>query len=225
MQGRGHWWAFPVLELGAVAGAVDGHVGGARLRDRYRDLAWTAARAPLLDPTDAREDGPWEYYERMARWTTSGRFNLSSDPSRLVPEEDPSTYNGTIWVLARQLYLPDSEAEPDPSAPGFEQALDYYRQRAVPETMRWNWSTSPEALEPFRRMIDRSDDRFRRTSQFIGVIFLNHFISATDAWLGARSGTLQSLPITLDANAFPMNHRGDWTLWVRISPRNPRSMH
>ena len=222
---RSHWWVYPAIELGGVLGVTEARRAGARARDRYRDLAWTAARAPLASPDRSRVDGSWEYYERMSRWESSGRFDAEATTADLVPESDPSTFNGSIWQLARQLHLPEGEGSADPESPGYQEALEYYRSRAVPDGFLWDWGLDPSARAPFNQLISRSDERFRRSARFAGVIFLNHFLSATDAWLADPPGPLERLPVTFSARASWLDLDGRWTLEARLLPRKHRSMH
>lgn len=225
---RSHWWAYPLVEAGALAGWLQGRSRGSSVRERYRDLAWDVARTPVW--SGDRTEGPWEYYERMSQWTRSGAFDRSPDPGLLLPETDPSTYNGSIWALAKQLHLePDATGGSvglegvERSSPEYRRALDYYRERAIPPELGWDWSDASEAQVRFRRLIDSSDEAFRRATTFVGLVFLNHFISATEAWLHERSAPLQHIPFQLDAGAGPLAEPGRWTFQLRILPRRSRS--
>src|SRR3989442_13208112 len=94
---------------------------------RYRALALDVGRrqfAPTL------RDTVFEYYETMERFTASGRYNLAPGPA-LVPESDPATYNGTVWLFARQTYWADPNTPPDPPPPPYMMAVEFYQAHAV----------------------------------------------------------------------------------------------
>ena len=70
-----------------------GHTAAAQ----YRAIALLAARRGFAV---TGRDTVFEYYETMERYMESGQFTRSPGPG-LVPEIDTSTYNGSIWMLAR----------------------------------------------------------------------------------------------------------------------------
>src|SRR2546427_2244232 len=69
-----------------------------READRFKELAFDIARRPYL-PT--QRDTIFEYFEQMERFMESGRYDAGSG-SGFVPESDPRTYNGAVWLLARR---------------------------------------------------------------------------------------------------------------------------
>ncbi|MFW5905134.1 MAG: hypothetical protein ACOCUZ_02850 [bacterium] len=154
----------------------------------YRDLAWERARSHLWD--GRRRDGPWEYYETMLEYEMSGRFDLDPASERLVPETDPATFNGRIWELARELHLPGGvQDDPDPESEAFRRALDYYRERAVRPEYAWDWRGDEESRRRFSSLIRRSDEAARAATAFIGLLLVNRFVSAVDAYLSGGSGS------------------------------------
>ena len=224
-QSRWHWWAFPVIEAGSIAGYLDGRHSGSRYRTQYRDLAWNEARVPVW--SGVRREGPWEYYERMSRWVASGRFDQAPDQADVHPETDPETYNGSIWELARALHIPSELAndltnEELQETEAWARAMAYYRERAVPEELEWDWSrAAPDAQAHFRELIRSSDHAFRRATGFVGLLLLNHFVSATDAWLFGSSGPLQHLPFRMDGTVLPTpDGGGGWIFSMRIFPQH-----
>src|SRR5205809_4085963 len=125
---RGRFWVRPLLSLavpgagqlaahqdrGAVYLAVelytlarvlqlnhDGNTAGGR----FRDLAFDVARRGF---TAVRRDTVFEYYEMMERFTESGEFDRDPGPA-LAPESDPTTFNGSVWLLARRTFWARSE--------------------------------------------------------------------------------------------------------------------
>lgn len=217
-QARGHWWVYPVLEGMIWVGWFDSRRAGRLRQDRYRTLAWDAARSGLWQ--GERQDGRWEYYERMSQWTASGAYDRSPGTPALVPETDPETYNGWVWELALQLHPSPSETEPSTGQEGYHAAVAYYRSRAVEPAFRWDWSGRPESLDRFRRLVRSSDEAYRRATTYIGVAFLNHFVSATEAWLHARSSAVRSAPVRVGVELQPLTPTDGWQLEIRMQ-RNP----
>jgi hypothetical protein len=171
LEGVG-WW----LHLDAASDAD-------RFRAAYRDLAWTAARG---SPTP-RVDGPFEYYERMIRWTRSGAWDLNPDLPGLQPETATDAFNGRQWRLAAEIFLGgDVAAAPD--TPGYASALEYYRDRAYDDALLWDWTGQSAAQQRFAEWIDESDAASRRASLVAGALVANHLLSAIEVFVNQRLG-------------------------------------
>jgi len=179
-QRRG--WAYLAVEAVLWAVWAERRGAGADLRVAYRDLAWAEARQSV----DGRVDGDWTYYENVSKWGRSGAFDRDPVTPDLQPEVDVSTFNGSIWALARQVYF--GGGTPAPGDPAYQQALSYYRQRAYPETLLWDWTGKEGALDRYKALIEESDDRFRQATAAVGAVLANHLLSATDAYLSAGAG-------------------------------------
>ena len=173
------------LYLGAEAAAwiwyADRRGAADSYRAAYRDHAWERARTW----DGARVDGDFDYYERLARWHTSGAYDGDPGATGLQPETDETTYNGSIWARARGLFMPPG-ARGEPGEPGYEEAVAYYRRRAYSEELLWDWSGDPGAQEAYRGLIDATDVRARQATAALGVILANHLLSAIDAFLTER---------------------------------------
>jgi len=154
---------------------------GNDLREAYRDLAWQTARQPA---GTARRDGPWAYYEALSKWARSGALDRDGALVGVQPEEDPATFNGSVWALARGIYF--AGGTPSPGDPAYEAALAWYLERAYGEGFLWDWTGKGRALDEYRQLIHRSDDRFRQATAFLGAVLANHVLSGTDAFLSAR---------------------------------------
>jgi len=154
---------------------------GRDLRDAYRDLAWGTARQPAAL---SRLDGPWAYYEALSNWTRSGAFDRDAALAGIQPEEDPATFNGSVWALARGIHF--AGGTPSPGEPAYEAAVDWYRERAYGEAFLWDWTGQDDALHEYRGLIRRSDDRFRQATAALGAVLANHALSGADAFLSAR---------------------------------------
>jgi hypothetical protein len=162
---------------------------GRRQRDAFRELAFSVARAPFRP---ARRDTVFEYFEAMESYLESGPFSTSSGPE-LAPPTDPSTFNGRIWVLARETFLPDPDAPPDTSSDEYRRALDFYGARAIGANFQWSWRDAGLERDLFRQSIRRSDDAFRMATQYLGLVLVNHLVSAIDGFVTQRLGSLASL--------------------------------
>jgi len=179
-------------------------------RIAYRDLAWERARTP--SPGRTRQDGDWAYYERMSRWTASGRFNRSSDPQSFLPESDEATYNGSIWRLAQDLYLPVGGEQARPGDPGWDRAVAYYQSRAVGPDFEWDWGDARGSWSRFQSLIRDSDRAYRASTTWVGVAMLNRFLSAAEQWVAGQEPSLSSLPLRIRARA---DLQGE--AWVHLS--------
>ena len=149
---------------------------------RFQNLAFEVARRQFA-PT--RRDTIFEYYEQMERFTESGSYDADPGPA-FVPEGDPRTYNGSVWLLARRTYWEDPNVPPDPTSPQYWKALQFYQARAVGPNFLWSWRDHSLEHEVFRDFIKRSDTAFRRAQNQVGLLLANHVVSAVDALISAR---------------------------------------
>lgn len=211
------WMLYLAAEGVGWLGFVDRRRRTGNLTGRYRDLAWEEARISFSTPP--RQDGPWDYYERMLRFEASGRFNLEPGAPRLVPETDPSTFNGRIWVLAQEIHLPGGPGpQPDPDAPGYEQALEFYRDRAIRPEFAWDWAGNDQARARYADLIRRSDAAAQRATTFVGLLLINRFISLVDAHLSTPDASPARLRLRSDLRPRPSVEGHVWELSVRVYP-------
>lgn len=173
---------YVALEAGGVAYYVSQRRQGGRERQRYRNLARAVARAQLSPDGPA---GSWDYYERMEKYISSGEYDLNPGGS-VDPETNWETFNGAIWLLARQTYWRDASVPPAPGSTEYRAALDFYVSRAVKPEFRWSWSGAPQAFQQYRLAIASSNSAFRRAEQIVSVVLANHFLSAIDAYASLK---------------------------------------
>ncbi len=166
---------------------------------RYRALAFEVARRQFA-PTS--RDTVFEYYETMERFTASGRYNQAPGPA-LVPEADPTTYNGVVWLLARVTYWPDPNTPPDPSTPAYLSALEFYQAHAVGPDFLWSWSDASLEQGVFREAIRKSDDAYRSAQNQLGLLLANHVLSAIDALISSRLAEAAGRALTLETTVAP----------------------
>jgi hypothetical protein len=172
----------------------DAHRGASQ----YRDLAYTVARRGY---SAARRDTVFEYYETMERFASSGEFDRDPGPG-LAPEDDSTTYNGSVWLLARRTFWSDPDTPPPPTAPEFQLALQFYRNHAVGPDFRWSWSGASLEQQEFRATIRSSDNAFRRAQGQLGVLLANHLASAVDALISNRLSASLRRPTTVETSWF-----------------------
>lgn len=144
-----------------------------------------------------REDGDWEYYERMGSWIRSGAFD--ADPARegVQPETDLESFNGATWVLAQDLYLTQGAHEGDPS---WAKAVAYYEARAYPTELTWDWRGKEASLIEYRNLIEGSDEALRTATVVLGAVVANHLFSAVDAYVTSQGGPAMTAGAALVAS-------------------------
>lgn len=159
---------------------------GRRERDAYRDLARTVARA-YFGPD--RPVGDFEYYERMEHFVESGAYDIDPADAVLRPELDEATFNGSVWLLARQTYWDDPATAPPADSRAYLDAVAFYQRRAVRPEYRWSWRNAQLEQDLFRRTIASSNDAYRRSVQYLGAVIANHVLSTVDAYVTVRLQT------------------------------------
>lgn len=160
--------------------------------DQYHDLAFNVARG-AFDP--AIRDTVWDYFEAMGKYIESGPFDTDPGPD-LVPPSDELTFNGKIWLLARETFFQRPDSTPDTGSVAYARALDFYRRRAVGPNFRWSWRSAAIEQDLFRQTIRSSDEAYRRAREQLGLLMANHLLSAVDALISnriARRGQLKGL--------------------------------
>ncbi len=175
-------FAYAAVEaLGWVTYSVQVREGD-RQRARFRELSRTVARAQFTPDGPA---GNWDYYERMEKFAVSGAYDAIPGGA-IDPESDPTTFNGSIWLLARQTYWRDPSLPPSITSPEYQSALSFYERRAAPPEMRWSWAASPDGYQQYRRSIAASNAAFKRAEQTVGLVIANHILSVVDAYVSVR---------------------------------------
>ena len=170
------------LEAAGVGYYLSQHREGERDRDRYRSLSRNVARAGLSSTGPA---GNWDYYERMEKYIASGEYDIIAGGS-VDPEPDEQTFNGAMWLLARQTFWRDAGIPPPLESAEYRAALEFYMSRAVKPEFRWSWTADPEAFQQYRSAISSSNAAFRHAEQIVSLVLANHFLSAVDAYAAVK---------------------------------------
>jgi len=179
--GQNRKWIYGAIEVAGWVAFFERRGAGGEYRDRYRDFAWTEGRLQV----GGRIDGDFDYYETLSKWGQSGAFDTDSGLAGVQPEMDATTYNGSIWTLASQIFIPGGGPVPE-TDPAYQSALAYYTQRAYGTAFLWDWSAVPGGREELGALIEASDDRFRQATSALGIVIANHLVSAVDAYLSSR---------------------------------------
>lgn len=153
--------------------------------DLYHQLAFAVAQRGFAS---VRRDTIFEYYEQMEKFTASGRFSVGSGAA-IVPETDPTTYNGSVWLLARRTFWADPNAPPPLNSPQYLAADSFYVHHAIGPNYYWSWQNSGLQQQAFRDLIRSSDDGYRNAQAQLGMLLANHIVSALDALISNRLTT------------------------------------
>ena len=209
LLGQRRWPLYAGLDLAAWLVYLDRGRTGRELRREYRELAWTVARVGSPEP---RRDGDWEYYERLVSWPRSGAWDTDSERAGVQPETDPSSFNGSVWALARDLYLADGGGEEDPA---YARALEFYRKRASPPDFLWDWTGDEADLRRYAELIDWSDEALRLATIVVGAVVANHLFSAVDAFVSSRLSAAETVSVTSNVRARGGGHTLEWQVQLR----------
>ena len=184
MAGQSRGVVYLAIEAWVIVRAVTLDQRGSTEAQQFRDLAYEVARSPY---TSERVDGPWEYYETMEKYVESGVFD--TDPTiHFAPESDTTTFNGSVWLLARRTYFADPNVVPPVSDPAYVAAVRFYRDHAVTDEFRWSWSNARLEQDVYRQTIHSSDRAYQQRTNYLGLLVLNHLVSAVDALISLRRG-------------------------------------
>jgi hypothetical protein len=205
-RGQKRWIAYLGAEIAGWYLVLDRRHDGDRLRDRYREIAWSVAREGLSEAP--RVEGDFHYYETLSNWVRSGAFDREPGMEGIQPETDPTTFNGSIWVLATDIYFPADGPVPQPGDPIYEEAMAYYVQRAYSNRFLWSWTEDAEEWTLYGETISESDDRFREATLFTGLVVANHLVSAVDAFVSARLDDATDGAVDVSARAAPVLRGG-----------------
>ncbi|HEX6693283.1 MAG TPA: hypothetical protein VF035_01140 [Longimicrobiales bacterium] len=181
MLGQKRWIPYAAVETYGWLRFAERRLTASRLAERYRDLAWTAARAA---GGGMRRDTSFAYYEILTKSMRSGAFDADPAMDGLQPEQDPATYNGEQWRLAKALFVPLGSAG-TPGTPGYGSALGYYMATAIPDDFAFAWQSEADQGR-FRELIEDSDDAYSGSTIVLGLILANHLTSSVDALITSR---------------------------------------
>jgi hypothetical protein len=213
LQGNARGAVYLALEAVLLLRFFSFYGEGRQESDRYRDLAFGVARAPFQP---AIRDTAFEYFEQVAKYIDSGPFDADPGPGFAPPTEE-SSYNGSIWVLAKQTFFVNPDSTPDPGSPEYQRALEFYRARAVGPNFLWSWRNAGLEQDLYRGSIEQSDESFRRATQHLGLLLANHLISAVDAFITGRLGGGDRLTVRSGLSPGMRGEPWQWSTGVDIA--------
>ncbi|MBC8085742.1 MAG: hypothetical protein H7Z40_00635 [Phycisphaerae bacterium] len=199
--------AYLVVEAFLVIRSTQAYRDDQNARTTYRTLAADIARQGF---GSSKPDGPWEYYEEMAKHEASGAFDKGT-AGQFIPETDISTFNGKQWELAREQFW-DIDNPPPVGSQVYQRAVDYYKTRAVQGSFQWSWRDNRLYLTAFREAIDDSNQSNQRYVNAIGLVAANHLVSLIDAYVTVRLrryGGAGLSSANLNTRLLPLGVRGD----------------
>lgn len=182
IRGQDRGVGYLVWEAILVAWYLQSRDQAHRARERYRSLAFVVARQPFMP---AVRDTVFEYFEQMAKYVESGPFDAGPEPG-IQPPIDETSFNGSIWALARQTFFHDPDNPPPLDSEGYRAALAFYSERAVGPNFRWSWSADLVAMQQFTGSIRESDEAVQRGTTALALVFLNHLASTIDAHISGQ---------------------------------------
>ena len=211
---KARWWGFLAVEVIGWGVLLERQRTGHDFRTRYRDLAWFVARRGTLGE---RMDGDFEYYEALGKYRASGALDADPYMGGVQPETDTTTFNGSIWSLANEIFLVPGEQGPlGPGSPEYEHAMEYYASRSIGPEFQWDWNGDEISRAEYDRLIRRSDAALRQVTTVVGVILANHLAAAFDAFITARLRMVDSTA-ELRLVAVPEAH-GRWWVGGQLLP-------
>ncbi len=174
--------AYLALEAWAVLEFANQRTEARRQQARYRGLARDVARSlyGLTPPV-----GSWAYYESMEHYVESGVFDRIPG-GEVDPDIDIATYNGAMWLLARQTFWTDPTVPPLSTTASYRYAMNFYLDRAVRSEYRWSWRNAQLEQDLYVRTIRRSNTSFREARRALGLVIANHLLSSVDAFVTLR---------------------------------------
>lgn len=162
---------------------------GSRQRSAYHDLANRVARAFY---SSSFPTGNFEYYERMQHFVESGVFDTDPTTPTIEPESDVLSFNGSLWLLARQTFWEHPDSVPPRDSDAYARAEEFYLERAIRPEFRWSWRNAQLEHDLFRRTIAESNEAYRGAIQALGVVLANHVLSTVDAYVTLRLWTREA---------------------------------
>lgn len=181
--GVGRWVVYVALEAWGWVSYANRERDGRSLERQYKDLAWQVARRVSTGP---RHDGSFAYYESMEHFQASGAYDQDPGRDSIQPETDATTYNGQVWQLSQELYMPPSTTPYGTDSPQYQAALAYYESHAVSAEFAWSWGDNLLEQQLYSSTIHQSDQAYRAAKTMAGIIIANHVVSAIDAFVLAR---------------------------------------
>jgi len=182
LLGQDRFIAYLAVEGFALFGYLDQRAALNRATSRYQSLAANISRSQYPGPYPV---GTWAYYESMEHYKQSGEFNLTPGFG-FTPESDILTYNGAMWLLARQTYWSDPNVQPAVTSSEYTKAFAFYTSRAVQPQYRWSWINSGLQQDAYVQTIEERNQAARDARVQLGILIANHLLSMVDSYVTLR---------------------------------------
>jgi hypothetical protein len=201
--GQNRFVAYLAVEGYALLGWASGQSAVRREVRTFRALARDVGRA-FVDGNQAI--GSWDYYESMEKYIESGVYDRTPRTGVFSPEVDLETFNGNVWLKARQLNWQNPDVEPPRNSPAYELARGYYDSLAVRDNFRWSWRNAQLEWDDYRQSIRRKNEASREARHYLAVVAINHLLSTVDAFVTLRLRGGLGAPTNL-GNAYILSAR------------------
>lgn len=174
--------AYLAAEAFLVLRAVRAHRDENAAKLQYQRLAAEVARAGFGAD---RPVGPWDYYEILETYQSSGAYDLNTG-GKFTPETDIDTYNGTVWLGARLIFWDDPNQTPAESSAQYQRAIDRYKTLAMQGSFRFSWKDQSNVQNEYILSIADANRSQQRMVSTFGLLAATHLASAVDAYINVR---------------------------------------
>lgn len=181
--GQNRFVAYLAVEGYALLGWASGQAAVRREVRTFRALARDVGRA-FVDGNQAI--GSWDYYESMEKFIESGVYDRTLGTGVFSPENDLETFNGNVWLKARQLNWSNPDVEPPRNSAEYQLAKSYYDSLSVKANFRWSWRNAQLEWDDYRQSIRRKNDASREARHYLALVAVNHLLSTVDAFVTLR---------------------------------------
>lgn len=215
--------AYVAAEAFLVLRAVRAHRDENSAKLQYQRLAAEVARSAFGAD---RPTGPWDYYEILESYLSSGEFDFNTG-GKFTPETNLETYNGIVWLGARRLFWDDPNVAPPESSLEYQRAIDRYKTLAMQGSFRFSWKDQGNVRNEYILSIADANRSQQRVISTFGLLAATHLASAVDAYINVRlrryggAGLLGSTTIRTDVRQTgPQSDRGYGAAMTLSIPAN-----
>ncbi|MEO7998385.1 MAG: hypothetical protein ABI852_13125 [Gemmatimonadaceae bacterium] len=174
--------AYLAAEVFLVLRAVRADHDKSAARAEYQRLAAEVARAGFGSDHPV---GDWDYYEILEKFPASGAYNMAA-AGKFTPESDTLTWNGRVWLRARQLFWDSPDNPPTESSPEYQRALDRYQKDALQGGFQFSWREQNGVRNEYILSVADANRSTQKVVSTLGFLAANHLASFVDAYITVR---------------------------------------